>query len=200
MANPKDEGTGESRDDFLVDRFVDELPDGAQDDSGTDADDAVSPGAQPQAASLLPAQLQRIERQLELLFERLGDAPPGGGRSGDADATGDPAALIDDLKLVKSNLAGLSERVESLERRLSEKFKPIEEAAQSVHETTQALAATGKTLETSARASAWAQAQVQTIKDGVATLKWYALLWSVVIPGAALVFIGVGFAQRHGLL
>lgn len=190
MANPKDEDTGESRDDFLVDRFVDELPDGAQDDSGTGPDDAVSPGAQ----------LQRIERQLDLLFERLGDAPPGGGRSGDADATGDPAALVDDLKLAKSNLAGLSERVESLERRLSEKFKPIEEAAQSVHETTQALAATGKTLETSARANAWAQAQVQTIKDGVATLKWYALLWSVAIPGVVVVFAGMGFAQRHGLL
>ena len=52
-----------------------------------------------------------------------------------------PATLVDDLKFAKSNLVGLSERVESLQRRLSEKFEPIEEAAQSVRETTRALAA-----------------------------------------------------------
>ena len=111
-----------------------------------------------------------------------------------------PAVLVDDLKLAKSNLAGLSERVESLERRLSEKFKPIEDAAQSVRETTQALAATGNKLDASARANAWAQAQVSKIEDGVNKLKWYAFLWCVVIPGAVLVFIGLVLAERHGLL
>ena len=84
--------------------------------------------------------VQRIELKLDRLLERLGDAPAGGGRSGDADTTVDgaagmapvPAALVDDLRLAKSSLAGLSERVESLEQLLSEKFKPIDEAAQSV--------------------------------------------------------------------
>ena len=142
--------------------------------SEPDAHDAAPPGAEPEPASPLPAQLQRIELKLDLLMERIGDAPAGGGHSGDADTAVDgvagtapvPAALVDDLRLAKSNLAQLSERVESLERRLSEKFEPIDEAAQSVRKTTQALTVTGKALEASARANEWAQARVTKIEDG----------------------------------
>lgn len=115
---------------LISSEFVDESPHGVEDDSGTDADDAAPPGAEPEAASPLPAQLQRIELKLDFLLERLSHAPTGGGRSGGAAGiTPVPAALVDDLKLAKPNLAGLPERVESLERRLSEKFKPIDEAA-----------------------------------------------------------------------
>ena len=107
MANPKGEHTGEpSPDDFLVDRFVDESPDGAEDDSGPDANDAAPRGAEPEVASPLPAQLQRIELKLDRLLERIGDAPVGGGHSGDADTTVGgvagmapvPAALIDPVR------------------------------------------------------------------------------------------------------
>ena len=157
MAHPKGEDMGETpTDDLLVDRFVDESPHGAEDDSRSDADDAASLGAESEAASLLPAPLRRIELKLDWLVEQFGGAPAGGGRSGAtlggvAGTATVPAALVDDLRLAKSNLAGLSERVESLERRLSERFKPIDEAVQSVRVTTQALAATGKMLEGSAR-------------------------------------------------
>ena len=186
-------------------RFVDESPHGAEDDSRSDADDAASLGAESEAASLLPAPLRRIELKLDWLVEQRGGAPAGGGRSGAtlggvAGTATVPAALVDDLRLAKSNLAGLSERVESLERRLSERFKPIDEAVQSVRVTTQALAATGKMLEGSARAHAWAQSQVRTIEGGIDTLERYAFLWGVVIPGAALMFIGLELARRHGLL
>ena len=165
-------------DEFLTDMFA-ETPDTVAPrdapDVVADVRPATDAGSEPPP---IPARLQRIESQLDTVIALLGKTPPV------------PEALVDDLKLAKSNLAGLSERVESLERRLSEKLKPIEEAAQAVRETTVALAATGKKLEASARDNAWERSTLRSIEDVLETLNGYAFWWSAVVVGA----VGFGLA------
>ena len=173
-------------DEFLTDMFA-ETPDTvARDEPKVVADvrPATHAGSEPPPT---PARLQRIESQLDTVIALLGKTPPV------------PEALVDDLKLAKSNLAGLSERVESLERQLSEKFKPIEEAAHEVRETTVALAATGKKLDASARDNAWERSTLRSIEDALETRKGYAFWWSAVIVVVAAA-IGFALARRYGLL
>ena len=173
-------------DEFLTDMFA-ETPDTvARDEPKVVADvrPATHAGSEPPPT---PARLQRIESQLDTVIALLGKTPPV------------PEALVDDLKLAKSNLAGLSERVESLERRLSEKFKPIEEAAQAVRETTDALAATGKKLEAWARGNVRELSRLESIEDMLRTLKGYAFWWSAVVVVVAA-GIGFGLDERFGLL
>ena len=185
-------------------------------ESGAGADDDSGCAADAQPTSPAPeARLQRIESLLETVLERLAATPSGAVRSepahdgADAAASGAtampplPEALVDDLKLAKSNLAGLSERVESLERKFLEKFQPIDKAAEAVRETTDGLAATGKKLEASVRESAWALSTMRRIEDAVETVRRYAFWWSaaiVVVVGVVAVVIGLELAQRHGLL
>ena len=229
MAHRRDgDAGGPPPDELLTDLFVDE-PDGVARDASArssdeepqvpaDAefeaaaeDDGASAAEVPPAPPALEARLRRIESQLELLI-RLHREPSVGtvrpravGENAGAVADGAsptpplPEALVEDLKLAKSNLAGLSERVESLERGLSEKLKPIEEAAESVRETTETLAATGKRLERSTRgiaSSLWATGHIE---ETLETLHRYAFWWTVAVFAVALVAIGLAMVERHGV-
>ncbi len=177
---------------------------GAEDDAGAAAEPRPAPPA-------LEARLRRIESHLESLVALNRESPartarPGGGDDGPArDATAAtpeaPEALLEELKLARSSLVGLSERVESLERGLSERVKPIEEAAEAVRETTKKLAATGKRLDTATRgidSSLWATGRIE---DSMETLRRYAFWWTVVglvVAGSFLIGI-VGSELAHWL-
>ena len=179
---------------------------------GPAEDDSASAAEPPPAPPTQEERLRRIESQLESLITLLRETPAGTARPGavgeGAGTAADgasptpplPEALVEDLKLAKSNLAGLSERVESLERGLSEKLKPIEEAAESVRETTGTLASTGKRLERSTRgiaSSLWATGHVEELLE---TLHRYAFWWTVAVFAVAIVAIGLAMVERHGVL
>ena len=220
---------GSPPDELLTDLFVDE-PDGvARDaretaadgepqgpaDAGPGAaaeDDGASAAEAPPAPPTQEERLRRIESQLDSLIRlhrepSAGTARPGPVREGAGTAADGasptpplPEALLEDLKLAKSNLAGLSERVESLERGLSEKLKPIEEAAEAVRETTGTLASTGKRLERSTRgiaSSLWATGHIEELLE---TLHRYAFWWTVAVFAVAIVAIGLAMVERHGAL
>ena len=98
-------------------------------------------------------------------------------------------ALVEHLKLARSNLAGLSERTEGLERRLSERFEPIDGAAVAVRETSEGLAATAKTLNTAAHAIAQVLPQVQSIKRDVNALRrFHAALFAFLCLVAIIMY------------
>lgn len=220
---------GPPPDELLTDLFVDG-PDGvARDASALSSDeepqapagsesegpaeaDAASAAEVPSAPPALEARLRRIESQLELLIGLHRETAAGTIRPGPVGEVADtaesgatatpplPEALMEDLKLAKSNLAGLSERVESLERGLSEKLKPIEEAAESVRETTEGLDATGKRLDRSTRgiaSSLWATGHIE---ETLETLHRYAFWWTVAMFAVAFVVIGLALIERYGAM
>lgn len=224
MAQRRDgEAGGSPQGELLTDLSVDEAgvageeapqaPAGAGSATDGDEDAGAAPApAEPRPAPpALEARLRRIESHLESLIALHREAPagtarPGGGDDGPArDATAAtpeaPEALLEELKLARSNLVGLSERVESLERGMSEKVKPIEEAAEAVRETTKKLAATGKRLDTATRgidSSLWATGRIE---DSMEMLRRYAFWWTVVglvVAGSFLIGI-VGSELAHWL-
>ncbi len=163
MANGTDRNGGETQvDELLFALSVDESPAvgekerrapvggelgaGAKNDPGSAGDPQPTPSA-------LEARLRRIESHLESLIEThreppAGTARPGGDGVGTAATPQVSESRVEELNLESPSLAGLSERVEP-ERRLSEKVKPIEEAAGEVRETVQELTAPGRRLDTS---------------------------------------------------
>ena len=84
------------------------------------------------------------------------------------------AEIGEQLKLARSNLVGLSERMEGLERRLPVTLETIEGAAVALRETAVGLAATGEKLEAAARTYAAMSSKVTRIEAGVKTLGIYA--------------------------
>ena len=108
--------------------------------------------------------------------------------------------ILEQLKLARSVLVGLSERMEGLERRLPETLEAIERAAAAVRETTAGLAATAKTLDAAARGNARVLPKVERIEADVGVLRKYAFAWSLSIPIVAVVAIVLEAAARFGLL
>ena len=218
MAHRRDGDAGGSPpEELLTDLFVDE-PDGVAREASArssdeepqvpaDAefeaaaeDDGASAAEVPPAPPALEARLRRIESQLELLIGLHREPSAGTAADGASPTPPLPEAFVEDLKLAKSNLAGLSERVESLERGLSEKLEPLEKTAESVRETTGTLAATGKRLERSTRgiaSSLWATGHIE---ETLETLHRYAFWWTVAVFAVAIVAIGLAMVERHGAL
>lgn len=105
-------------------------------------------------------------------------------------AAKDAKRVAELLELALSNLVGLSERVGGLERRLSERFKPIDRAAVSVRETSNGLAATAKTLDAAARDNARMLPTVTGVHGEVRRLRRAAAWgWGVVGGLVLLLFL-----------
>ena len=103
-------------------------------------------------------------------------------------AVDEPAAVpgaagevVEHLRLARSSLVGLSERMEGLERRPLKTLEAIERAASAVRENAAELAATGKTLEATAQANAQVLPKVAHLADEVVKLRRAAVWgWTVV--------------------
>ena len=108
--------------------------------------------------------------------------------------------IVEQLKLARSTLVGLSQRMEGLERRLPGTLGAIERAAAAVRETAAELAATAKTLDAAARGNARVLPKVERIEADIGVLRKYALAWSLSIPIVAVVAIVLEAAARFGLL
>ena len=98
--------------------------------------------------------------------------------------------IVEHLKLARSVLVGLSERMEGLERRPLEALDAIERAASAVRENAAELAATGKTLEATAQANAQVLLKVTHLVDEVVKLRRAAYWgWAVVSCLVVIVFM-----------
>lgn len=104
-------------------------------------------------------------------------------------AAKDATRVAELLELAVSNLVGLSERVEGLERRLSERFRPIDRAAVAVRETSDGLAATAKALEAAARDHAQVLPMVTGTHREVGKLRRTAAWGWGVVGGLVLVLL-----------
>ena len=144
--------------------------------------DAASEGTK-QARGDLSGRLAKIEAA-------VGELPAA------AQAAGE---VVEHLKLARSNLAGLSERIGGLERRLSEKFKPIDSAAVSVRETSDGLAATARTLDAAAQANAQMLPRVTKIEQDVSALTSLYLVLIVCLCLAAVLMVLMAADKRFGL-
>ena len=108
--------------------------------------------------------------------------------------------VVEHLKLARSNLAGLSERIGGLERRLSEKFKPIDSAAVSVRETSDGLAATARTLDAAAQANAQMLPRVTKIEQDVNTLTNFYIVLVVCLCLTGFLIVLMVADKHFGLL
>ena len=108
--------------------------------------------------------------------------------------------IVEQLKLARSSLVGLSERMEGLERRLPETLEAIERAAVAVRETAAGLTASGKKLEAAARSNAQVLPKVERIEGTVEVLRKYAFAWSLVTGIVVIGFIVMDTAARFGLI
>lgn len=98
--------------------------------------------------------------------------------------------VVEHLKLARSSLVGLSERMEGLERRLPETLGAIERAASAVRETAATLAATGKTLDAAAQANAQVLPKVTHIEGEVVTLR-RAAVWGWAVVSCLVVMVSL---------
>ena len=105
-------------------------------------------------------------------------------------------AIVEHLKLARSNLVGLPQRMEGLERRLPENLESIERAAVSVRETAAGLAAAGKKLEASAGRSAQVLPGMALIAIG--KLKTWSFCWNMFLFACILVLC-MALHKRFGL-
>ena len=180
--------------DALV-RQVRELSGGVKRSAGAGADALAVLG---ELRGVVDAAAQETREAREALSERLAAIEA---------AVGEPAAVpgaagevVEHLKLARSSLVGLSERMEGLERRLPETLEAIERAAVAVRETAAELAATAKTLDAAARSNARVLPNVERIEAGVGVLRKYAFAWSLVTGIVVIGFIVMDTAARFGLL
>ena len=108
--------------------------------------------------------------------------------------------VVEHLRLARSSLVGLSERMEGLERRLPETLEAIERAASAVRETAAGLAATGKTLDAAAQANAQVLPKVTHIKGEVVTLR-RAAVWGWAVVSCLVVMVSLpALASVIGLI
>ena len=96
--------------------------------------------------------------------------------------------IVEQMKLARSALVGLSERMEGLERRVPETLEAIERAA------------TAKTLDAAARGNAQALPKVTRIEGTVEALRRYAFAWSLVTGIVVIGCIVLDTAARFGLI
>ena len=96
-------------------------------------------------------------------------------------------AIVEHLKLARSNLVGLSERMEGLERRLPERLESIECAAAAVRETAAGLAAAGKKMEASADRNAQVLPGMALIATEIGKLKTWSVCWNTVLLACILI-------------
>ena len=176
-------------------RQVAELSGGVNRSAGAGADAMAAIG---ELRGVVDAAAQRTSEAREALSERLarieasvGALPAVPGAAGE---------IVEHLKLARSVLVGLSERMEGLERRLPETLEAIEHAAAAVRETAAKLAATAKTLDAAARSNARVLPKVERIEADVGVLRKYALAWSLVTGIVVIGFIVMDTAARFGLL
>ena len=106
--------------------------------------------------------------------------------------------IVEHLKLARSNLVGLSERMEGLERRLPEKLESIEHTVVSVRETAAGLAATGKKLEASADRNAQVLPGMALIATEIGKLKTWSICWNMFLLGCILILC-MALHKRFGL-
>ena len=106
--------------------------------------------------------------------------------------------VVEHLKLARSNLVGLSERMQGLERRLPEKLESIERAAVTVRETTAGLATTGKNLEVLADRNAQVLPRMASIAKEIKKLKPLSIGCSIAVFGWLLI-LSVALHKRFGL-
>ena len=106
--------------------------------------------------------------------------------------------IVEQLKLARSNLVGLSERMEGLERRLPEKIETIERAAVAVRETTAGLEAAGKNLEVLAGQNAQVLPRLDSIAREIKKLTPLSVgCYTVVLAG--LFILSVALHKRFDL-
>ena len=172
-----------------------ELSAGVKRSAGAEADATAAIG---ELRGVVEAAAQGMKQAREDLSERLaaieasvGELPAVPRAAGE---------IVEQLKLARSSLVGLSERMEGLERRLPETLEAIERAAVAVRETAATLAATAKTLDAAARSNAQVLPKVKRIEGDVGVLRKYALAWSLLIPIVVIVAIVLEAAARFGLL
>ena len=136
------------------------------------------------------AAAQETSEAREALSERLAAIEAAVGEPAEPPAAGE---VVEHLKLARSVLVGLSERMEGLERRLPETLDAIERAAAAVRETAATLAATAKTLDEAAHSNAEVLPKVEVLRK-------VAFGWSLVIGIVVIGFIVMDMAVRFELL
>ena len=109
-------------------------------------------------------------------------------------------AIVEHLKLARSNLVGLSERMEGLERRLPEKLESIECAAAAVRETAAGLAAAGKKLEALTERNAQILPAIAEMQGNVQECKRHSLYSVIGFCFAVCFMIALDVVRRSGLL
>ena len=177
--------------DALV-KQVGELSGGVKRSAGAEAD---ATAALAELRGVVEAAAQGMSEARDELSERLAAIEAAvGGLPAVPRAAGE---IVEHLKLARSSLVGLSERMEGLERRLPETLEAIERAAVAVRETAAERAATAKTLDAAARSNARVLPKVERIEADVGVLRKVALAWSLLIPIVAIV---LDAAARFGLL
>ena len=172
--------------DALVEQ-VEALSGGVKRSAGAGADAQAVLG---ELRGVVEAAAQGTSEAREALTERLAAIEAAVGES--AAVPGNAREVVEQLKLARSVLVGLSERMEGLERRLPETLDAIERAAA-------ALAATAKTLDAAAQSNARVLPTVERIEGGVEVLRKYAFGWSLVIGIVVIGFIVMDMAVRFGL-
>ena len=180
--------------DALVKQYG-ELSGGVKRSAGAEADATAALG---ELRGVVDAAAQGMKQAREDLSERLaaieasvGELPAAPRAAGE---------IVEQLKLARSVLVGLSQRMEGLERRLPETLEAIERAAAAVRETAAELAATANTLDGAARSNARVLPKVERIEGDIGVLRKYAFAWSLVIVIAVIGFIVLDTAARFGLL
>ena len=153
-----------------------------------------------EAAGETEAAMRGLRRSVDTAAQMTANAHEAlGGRLATLEAAVDklPApeaagALVEHLKLARSNLAGLSERTEGLERRLSERFEPIDGAAAAVRKTSDELAATARTLDAAAERDAQVLPTVTEVHREVRKLRRAACWgWGVASCLVVMLFLVV---------
>ena len=180
--------------DALV-KQVEALSGGVKRPAGAEADALTKLG---ELRGVVDAAAQETREAREALSERL--AAIEAAVSALPAVPGNAGEIVEHLKLARSVLVGLSERMEGLERRLPETLGAIERAAGAVRETTAALAATAKTLDAAAQSNAEVLSKVKHIEGDVGVLRKYAFRWSLFILIAVIGFIAMDPAVLFELL
>ena len=161
--------------DTLV-KQVGELSAGVKRSADAEADALAMIG---ELRGVVDAAAQGMTQARDELSERLAGIEASVGAP--AAAPGVAGEIVEHLKLARSSLVGLSERMEGLERRPLEALEAIERAASAVRENAAELAATGKTLEATAQANAQVLPIVTHLADEVVKLRRAAYWgWAVV--------------------
>ena len=108
--------------------------------------------------------------------------------------------IVEHLKLARSNLVGLSQRMEGLERRLPEKLESIERTAVAVRETTAGLAAAGKKLEALTERNAQILPAIAEMQGNVKECKRHSLYSVIGFYFAVCFMIALDLVRRYQLL